>query len=551
MPPLLAYNGAITAGHPLAAQAGLHILRSGGNAVDAAVATAAALSVVMPDMNGPFGYGFALIAMANESAPVALDMHGTAPRGLDGEQFAAALRAPGSGSRARTGPIVRGPRSCLVPGNLRGWESMLERYGRMPFAEVLRPAIEYAEQGRPLDHEGAFHIQRHISELGAFRSWAEVFLQQGKAPAAGQRLVMERLANTLRLVALHGADVVYTGELAEQIAQFFADEGGWITRDDLAAYQVQWKTPIAMQYRDITIYGMPPSASSITWMEALAILEGFDLRAMGHNSVQYLHIAIEVMKRAHLDTFSFIGDPEFVQVPVERLLGSAHTTSLASAVGESAWQPTRVAAASAVDGKPVGSTTHLNAIDSDGNVVAMTNTLGAYFGGGMMAANTGMLINDGMDWFDADRSPWTGNPSPTAIAPGKRPRVTLAPGVLYKGGRPWMAIGGAGAEATLSGILQPILNVIEFDMDPQQANDAPRFRWGELMYYALGTKLRLEPGIGEQTRSGLAALGHDIVPLDADPKPVVGATNLLVYDAASGLIAASANRRGRDAAAAY
>jgi gamma-glutamyltranspeptidase/glutathione hydrolase len=221
------------------------------------------------------------------------------------------------------------------------------------------------------------------------------------------------------------------------------------------------------------------------------------------------------------------------------------------AIGQGAWQPKPVGALSASDGKPVGSTTHLNVIDREGNVVSMTNTLGAYFGGGMMAGDTGMLINDGMDWFDAGRSLWTGKPSPTAVAPGKRPRVTLAPGVLYKRGKPWMAIGGAAAEATLSGILQPILNVMEFGMDAQQANDAPRFRWGDLMYYTLGTQLRLEAGVGEETRRGLAALGHDVVPLAAEPKPVVGATNMLLYDAASGLITTGANNRGRDAAAAY
>jgi gamma-glutamyltranspeptidase/glutathione hydrolase len=287
-------------------------------------------------------------------------------------------------------------------------------------------------------------------------------------------------------------------------------------------------------------------------MEALAILERFDLHALGHNSVQYLHTVIEAMKRAYVDTFSCVGDPDFIDVPLERLLDRAYSTSLAKAIADAgAWQPAVAGVASGDDGKPVGSTTHLNVVDRDGNVVSMTNTLGAFFGGGMIAGNTGMLINDGMDWFDADCSPWTGKPSATALAPGKRPRVTLAPGLLYKRGKPWMVVGGAGAEATLSGILQPILNVVDFGMELQQANDAARFRWGELMYYALGTKVRLEAGIDEPTRRGLRALGHDIVALDADPRPVVGATNMLLYDAASGLMTASANSRGRDAAAVF
>jgi gamma-glutamyltranspeptidase/glutathione hydrolase len=484
--------------------------------------------------------------MAGAREPVVLDMHGVAPRGLDREQFAAAVRGPVPGVRARTGPIVRGPRSCLVPGNLRGWEAMLKRHGRMPLAEVLRPAIEYAEQGRPLDPEGAGHIKRHVGELGGFKSWSEVFLPGGEAPAPGQRLVMAKLARTYRIIAEQGADAVYDGELTGEIARFFEREGGWITRQDLAEYQVQWRAPIAMKYRDTVVYGVPPTASSITWMQALAILEGYDLRAMGHNSTQYLHTAIEAVKRAYLDTFSFVGDPGFVEVPVEKLLRPEPTK-----IGARASQPQAAGTRARTDGKPVGSTTHLNVIDRDGNVVSMTNTLGAFFGGGMMAGDTGMLINDGMDWFDADLSLWTGKPSPTAVAPGKRPRITLAPGLLYKNGKPWMAIGGAGAETTMSGVLQPILNVIDFGMDIQKANDAPRFRWGDMMYYTLGTQLRFEAGIGEASRRELAALGHDIVPLAAEPKPLVGATNAIVYDAATGLITTGANNRARDAAAAY
>lgn len=549
--PLFAYQGAVTAGHPLAAQSGLRILMAGGNAVDAAVATAAALSVVMPDMIGPLGYGYSVIAMAGEPAPMVLDMNGVAPLAVDREYFATAVRGPVPGARARSGPMVRGPRACLVPGNLRGWEAMLARHGRMSLGEVLQPAIEYAEQGRPLDPEGAGHIKRHVGELGGFPSWADLFLPGGSAPRAGQRLVMSNLARTLRQVASDGADAVYTGAISEEIARFFQTEGGWITRDDLARYQVQWKEPIAVRYHDCVVYGAPPSASSITWMEALKILEGYDLGGMKHNSAGYLHTVIEATKRAYLDTFRWVGDPDFVTVPVDRMLGADYARSVREAIQANAWQPEAAGSQSATDGKPVGSTTHLNVADRDGNVVSMTNTLGAFFGGGMVAGDTGMLINDGMDWFDADRSLWTGERSPTAVEPGKRPRLTLAPGMLYKAGKPWMAIGGAAAETTISGVLQTILNVLHFGMNIQAANDAPRFRWGDMMYYTLGTQLRLEAGIGEDTRRELGTLGHDVVPLAADPKPVVGATNALLYDARSGLITTSANNRGRDAAAAY
>ena len=529
----------------------MRVLQEGGNAVDAAVATAAALSVVMPDMIGPLGYGFALIAMADAPAPVVCDMNGVAPRAVDRKAFADAVRGPVPGARARTGPIVRGPRSSTVPGNLRGWEAMLQRHGRRTLAAVLQPAVEYAEQGRPLDPEGAGHIKRHVGELGSVPSWAEVFLVDGVAPPAGHRLVMRRLAATLRTIAAHGADAAYVGDIGDEIARFFAESGGWIGRDDLAAYRVQWKAPIATTYRDVLVYGAPPAASSLTWMQILKILEGYDLAAMGHNSTRYLHTVVEATKRAYLDTYRFVGDPDVVDVPVARLLGAEHAAVVRQGIGATAWSPSQAATATATDARPVGSTTHLNVIDGDGNVVSMTNTLGAFFGGGMMAGGTGMLINDGMDWFDADLSPWTGEPSPTAVGPGRRPRNTLAPGILYRGGRPCLAIGGAGAETTMSGVLQPIVNVLDFGMDVQSANDAPRFRWGDMMYYTLGTQLRLEAGIPEATRRELAALGHDLVPLAVEPKPVAGATNALLYDASSGLIVTSANRRGRDAAAAY
>jgi gamma-glutamyltranspeptidase/glutathione hydrolase len=549
--PIFADRGAITAGHPLAAQAGVRILQAGGNAVDAAVATAAALSVVMPDMIGPFGYGFALIAMAGAAEPVALDMNGVAPRAVDRARFLEALRGPVPGTRARTGPIVRGPLACTVPGALRGWEAMIERHGRLSLAAVLGPAIEYAEEGRPLDPEGALHIRRHVDELGREPSWAELFLVDGAAPAAGHRLVMRGLAATLRRVAAGGADVVYRGELTREIVEFFRARGGWLAADDLAAYRVQWKRPIRSTYRDVVVHGVPPAASSLTWMEALAILEGVDLPALGHNTAPYLHTVIEATKRAYLDTFTHVGDPDFVEVPVETLLGPAHAAAQRERIGPRAWMPPSPRPGARADGTPVGSTTHLNVIDRDGNVVAMTGTLGAFFGGGLVIGRTGLLANDGMDWFDGDLSPWTGGPSPTAVEPGKRPRLTLAPAILYRRGRPWLAIGGAGAEATISGVLQPILNVVDFGMDVQRAIDAPRFRWGDMMYYTLGTQVRLEAGIGEAVRADLAARGHDLVPLADEPHPVVGATNALLRDAASGVIVTGANRRGRDAAAAY
>jgi gamma-glutamyltranspeptidase/glutathione hydrolase len=548
---IYARNGAVTAGHPLAAQAGLRLLLAGGNAVDAAVATAAALSVVMPDMIGPFGYGFALVAPPGVDRPVVVDMNGTAPRAATPEAVGAALAGPTPGVRGRTGPLVRGPRAPLVPGVVRGWETMLRRWGTRSLADVLQPAIEYAEEGRPLDAEGAMHIARHVAEIGHVASWARVFLVEGAPPRPGHLLRMPALARTFRRLAAGGADVLYTGDLAKEVARFFAAEGGWITAEDLAAYRVQEKAPVTMPYRDLVVHGAPPPSSAMTWMQALRTLEGYDLGALGHNTARYLHVVVEATRAAYLDTYRHNGDPGHVGVPVDRLLGADHAARTRAAIGERAGTVTPAGRPGPAGTRPVGSTTHLNVVDRHGTVVSMTNTLGAFFGAGLVIGDTGMLANDGMDWFEAERSPWTGEPSPAAVAAGKRPRLSLSPGMIYRAGTPWMAVGGAGAETTMAGILQPILNVVEFGMEPQRANDAPRFRWGDLMYYTLGTRLRLEAAIGPEVRADLAARGHDLVPLDEEPQPLVGNTNMILYDAGSGTMQTGVNSRGRDAAAAY
>jgi len=549
---IFAPNGAVTAGHPLAAQAGLRILLQGGNAVDAAVATAATLSAVMPDMIGPLGSGYAVIYMAKSGELAVVDMNGVAPKASSGEKLAEVLKQAGGGPRVRSGPMVRGPLSATVPGNLRGWEAMLDRYGKLSFKEVLQPAIEYAEKGRPLDIEGAFHIRRYIPEIGIYPTWANIYLLNGNPPPPGHRLVMKDLAQTYKKVAAMGADVVYRGEVAKEIARFFKEEGGWITEEDLASYKVQWKTPITTTYRGYTIHGAPPTSSAITWMQALKILEGVDLKAMGHNSPRYLHTVIEASKLAYLDGYRYVGDPDFVPVPVERMLSAEYATELRAKIGERALVPQTYTAYTRPAGNPVGhSTTHMNVVDREGNVVSMTNTLGTFFGCGMVVGNTGMLCSDGIDWFDVDKSPWTGQRSATAIEPGKRNRWTLSPAIIFKDGKPWMAIGGAGAETTMSGILQPILNAIDFGMDVQRANDAPRFVWGDVIHYTGGTKLQLEAAIPANVRNELQAMGHDLVPLGDSPVPLVGNTNAIMYDPQTGAIMTGANLRGRDAAVGY
>jgi len=571
--PFVASNGIMVSGHQLAAAAAFRILQQGGNAVDAMVAMYGAMSLAKADMAGPFGGGWALIYMAKTGETVALDMDCVAPAAAKEEAIREAFRKEGwKGPRTPAGPMARGPLSVGVGGNLKGWEAMLDRYGTMSFAEVLQPAIEYAEKGFPVDLSTARVIKRHIPTLSIYPTWVETFTIDGKAPKPGQKLYNKNLANTFKKVAALGADVVYKGEIADEIARYFKEIGGWITKEDLANYEVIWSEPIKSTYTssdgmEYTLYGNLPPSSSIEVLQTLNILDGYDLKAMGHNSVEYLHTVTEASKLAHLDNYFYNGDPAFVDVPVERLLSQEHARKLQEqidpnkAMDVQVWPiyPTGEKKESSVVPFPshmvgvamaeVGATTHSVVVDRAGNVVSMTNTHGTFYGGGFVIGNTGMCTNNGIDWMDIEKSPWTNKRSPIAMQPGMRNRWTLSPVIMFKDGRPFMAIGGSGAETTAQGIVQPILNVVEFGMDMQKAIDAPRFRWGDVYHYTGGTEVWLDVSwkhmeISEEIRKGLAAKGHDIVPVErAGLNPLVGGTNAVLIDTETGALMSGVRNR--------
>lgn len=511
-------NGMVVAAHPLSVQAGLDILKQGGNAVDAAVAVAAANTVVISDMISPAGSGYAVVYDAKRHEVKVCDFNGEAPAAANPKDFTPQDK-------------MRGFKAATVPGNLAGWDALLKRFGTMSFAQVLAPAINLAEKGVPVDVDTSFHINRYIPELSIYPTWVNVFLKDGKGPKPGELLRMPDLARTYRRVAAEGADVFYRGDIAKEFARFFKENGGLITEDDLANYKVQWKDPIKTTYRGYEVYGAPPTSSAITWMETLKILDGYDLKAMGHNSPEYLQTHIEAVKRAYVDGYKYVGDPNFVQVPVAMMLSEAHAADLRKTIDPNkASVPTIYQVSSTIGGPDEyrGCTTHMIIVDRWGNAVSMTNTIGTFYGAGFVAGNTGVLFSNGMDWFDLDKSIWTGTRSATAMEPQKRNRWTLAPGLMLKDGKLAMVVGGAGAEMTMQGVSQVVCNVLDFGMDAQKAIDAPRFRWGDIYHYTGGTQLRLEAGIGADVRAKLATKGHDIVPLSLEPKPGVGTIQVLV-----------------------
>ena len=532
-------NGMISGGHPLAVQAGLKVLQSGGNACDAAVAVSTALSVLMTDMMGPAGSGFAVLWIADKKELVTLDFNGAAPSATDPKLFDMEKKR-------------RGILAPTVPGALKGWEALHQRCGTKPWSELWTDAVAYAEK-RVLDQDSAFHIRRHIPEIGINESWAKEFLgSDGKALPQGAIHSRKDLAQSYRLFASLGSDALYNGVVGDRLAEFMKANGGLITKKDLADYKVIWGKPIESAYRGYKVYGHPPPSSALTWMQMLSFIEGYDLKAMKHNSPEYLRTFVEAAKYAHMDAYRWVSDPAFVKAPIEKLLSKEYAKEIKEKIDRGIYQvkPTKT---TWYDKPQINTaTSHMSVVDRWGNAVSMTNTLGTFFGAGVVADGTGLVLSNGMDWFDIDENIWTGEkPGNLVMAPGKRNRWTLAPGMIFKDDKLVMVVGGAGAESTMWGIAQPIVNILDFDMDPQSAISAPRFQYGDIYHYTGGTEVQLQPGIPDDVRAKLKADGYNIPDPGKQRNPAIGTTNIVTIDQASGAYFGGAARLGRDFVAGY
>ena len=309
--PVVGRNGIISAGHPLAVMAGMKVLASGGNACDAAVATSTVLSIAMTDMMGPLGSGYALLWDAEREELSAVDYNGVAPRKTDPALYDMEKKR-------------RGILAPTVPGALMGWEAIHAKCGTKPWAELWQDAIDLATNGNPLDLVSADTIRRFQDELEAYPTWADEFLVNDEPPAAGYLLRRPDVAKTYQQFAAMGSDALYLGPVGEQLTGFMERSGGLITAEDLADYRVKWVEPITTSYRGYEVHGAPHSSSSITWMQILNFVEGFDLSSLGHNTAAYLRVLVEATKRAYLDGYTYNGDPSFVSVPTERLLSKPY-----------------------------------------------------------------------------------------------------------------------------------------------------------------------------------------------------------------------------------
>lgn len=480
-------NGVVTTSQPLASQAGLAVLQRGGNAIDAAVTAAAVLSVVEPYMTGIGGDMFAMVWLEQEQRLV----------GISGSGYAGALMTLDTvADRARVPD--QGARSITLPGALSGWATLLEAHGTISLAEALAPAIALAEQGFPVSATTAEEWALFKSKLSGDAGARATFLvDDGRTPEAGEWFRNPDYATTLKTIAEQGAQAMYGGELGERIADRVQALGGYLTADDFARYSAQWVEPLSVDYHGYRLWELPPNGQGIAALEMLKILEPFDLQAMQHNSVEYLHLLIEAKKLAYADLEHFVGDPEFMQVsPAQLLSEQAIARRRALIDPEEAMQQ--------ADPEPsltTSETTYLSVADSKGNMVSFINSLAGSFGSGVVVPGTGFALqNRGVG---LSVQPGRAN----TVAPGRQPFHTIIPGFVTKEDalgqqQPWLSFGIVGGPQQPQAHVQVLLNMVVFDMDVQQALDAPRFRHWD------GNSVSFEQGIPEETVDRLRSMGH-------------------------------------------
>jgi gamma-glutamyltranspeptidase / glutathione hydrolase len=486
----------------LAARAGAEILRAGGNAIDAAVATGFALAVTFPQAGNLGGGGFMLIRMA-DGRTAALDYREVAPLAATRDMYV------GADGKVTTGSL-RGPLASGVPGAVAGMTEALRKWGTLPLARVVAPAIRLAEDGFIVDSVFAASIRENQSRIGPFAG-ATLFLPNSSAPKVGTLFRQPNLARTLRLIASEGAEAFYTGEIANEIADEMRRDGGLITREDLRRYRALWRTPLRTSYRDHTLLMMPPSSSGgITIGEALNILEVED-SVPAPGSASELHLLASAYQRAFIDRNAKLGDPAFVSVPVSELLDKDYARRLATTIGRSLATPTRSVEAAMTEGTE---TTHFSVVDVAGNAVATTTTLNELYGSGVYVAAAGFFLNDEMDDFTVK----PGSPNTygliqgerNSIAPGKRMLSAMSPAiVLDPAGQLLLVLGARGGPRIITSVSQVIRNVIDLRMSLADAMNAPRIH-----HQARPDSLKYDSaGYGDETLAELRRMGYALKPM--------------------------------------
>jgi gamma-glutamyltranspeptidase/glutathione hydrolase len=530
----------VAAPEPDAARVALDILRAGGNAVDAAVAAGFTLAVTYPQAGNLGGGGFMLIRLADGSAHL-VDYRERAPAAAHRDMF-----LDGDG-RVVKGSSRESFLAVGVPGTVAGLALARDRFGTMPLARLMAPAIALAETGFEVPEELTAAIRKSEARLARHPASATIFLPGGKPPRTGSLLVQEELGRALREIARVGPRAFYAGAIAEGIAASMGRNGGLVTPEDLRTYRALLREPIRTHYRGYEVVtAPPPSAGGIVLAEMLHMLEPHDLRALGPGSSAYLHLLAEVMKRAYADRATFLGDPDQVRMPIRGLLSREYASHLMASYDPERATPARAAGPGDPERFESESTTHFTVADERGNVVSNTYTLNASFGMGAVVEGWGFLLNNEMDDFSVR----PGEPNmyglvggeANAIAPGKRMLSSMTPTILSKDGRPFLALGTPGGGRITTMVLQVILNVIDFRTELQAAVNAPRchHQWTPDVLHCETEALAAD------IRANLLRRGHVVE--TSRPR---GDIQVILFDSEAGLVRGAADARGYGVAVGY
>jgi gamma-glutamyltranspeptidase/glutathione hydrolase len=520
--PIAAENGMVVSAQHLATNVGVDVLKRGGNAVDAAVAVGYALAVVYPAAGNLGGGGFMTIQLA-DGRKTFLDFREVAPKSATANMY---LDKDGN---VINGVSTKGHLAVGVPGTVSGMEYAREKYGTRTRAELIGPAIQFAEEGFALEQGDVDLLRTATKDFQEDPASGAIFLNKGQPFQVGERLVQGELAETLREISRKGTDGFYKGWVANAIVASSQAGKGLITQDDLEGYKTRELAPVECDYRGYHVVSAPPpSSGGVIICEILNILEGYPLKELGYHSAQAVHYQIEAMRHAYVDRNSYLGDPDFVTNPLDRLLDKNYAAKIRAAI-----DPSKAGVSKdikpGVEPHEGSNTTHYSIADKYGNAVSVTYTLNDWFGAKVTAARTGVILNDEMDDFTAK----VGVPNlyglvqgkANAIAPGKRPLSSMSPTIVTRDGKPVIVVGTPGGSRIITAVLQTVINAIDYDMDAQEAVDMPRFHQQWLPDLTNLEDYALSP----DTRKILEGMGHKFGP----PQPanhlaviIVGAPSL-------------------------
>jgi len=492
---VIATNGMAATSHPLATQTALDVLKDGGNAIDAAIAANAVLGLVEPTGCGIGGDLFAIVWIEEDKKLYGLNSSGPAPQDMTIEK----LKAMGIDKIPPFGPLP-----VTVPGAVAGWTALHKRFGNKSFEELFNNAIYYADNGFPITEVVGYYLQLSSERYKDYPNFKDVWMPNGEALKKGDVFVNKDLANTYKQIAKSYGESFYKGDIAQSISKFIVEQGGFLSVDDLKSYEPEWINPVSSNYRGFDVWELPPNGQGIAALQILNILEQYDIADMGHNSAEYIHLFTEAKKLAYEDRAKYYADMSFADVPVKELISKEYALTRNKLIN-----PKKAASTYDSGIFEDGDTIYMTVADKDGNMVSLIQSNYRGMGSGMVPPNLGFMLQDRGEMFSLDPE------HRNSLEGGKRPFHTIIPAFITKDNKPFISFGLMGGGMQPQGHAQIVVNIIDFQMNLQEAGDAPRIRHfgssqptGETMLN--GGFLSLESGINEQVRSELLKLGHNL-----------------------------------------